>query len=710
MARKIQSLLCSVLLFWLAPATATTLIDHQIQAKIAPSAGRLEATDRITLPAGRTSWTFYLDANLSPEVVEGAASLTPIAREFHLIRWRLERDSTAPRSAPVTLAYTGAIRHGLEDLHEGMGRARQWSLGTISGDGAFLDGQSGWYPTSVAGAANELLTFDLEVTLPPDWLAVAQGAGPQIAETADGVRVSWHERHPQDEIHLIAAPFERYSRRTPIAEAQVYLRTPDKALAERYLDATADYLALYDHLIGPYPYAKFALVENFWESGYGMPSFTLLGPRVLRLPFIIHTSYPHEILHNWWGNGVYVDYASGNWSEGLTTYLSDHLLREQQGKGADYRRDALKGYMDYVDRARDFPLREFRGRHGSASQAIGYGKTMMMVHMLRRELGDATFIAGLRRFYANNRFRVASFADLRDAFAKVSGRDLDGFFQQWIERTGAPTLALRDVQVDNEADGFHLRGELIQTQDSAPFALAVPLLVHDADGVPIERTLAMTGRRAAFDIALPTRPVRLAVDPSFDLFRRLVPGEAPVTLSALLGASRGLILLPADADRTLAAAYRRLAEAWQRGQPGWQVEMDANLQALPSDRPVWLLGWENRFLAGAADGADVTLDPAARHARLAGGAQARAGEGLAMTLSQGERPIGWLAASDARTIEALARKVPHYGRYSYLVFARGSAENLLKGQWPAGETALTVWLDRHHPKLNWPAATPLVAK
>ena len=83
-------------------------------------------------------------------------------------------------------------------------------------------------------------------------------------------------------------------------------------------------------------------MENFWETGYGMPSFTLLGQQVIRFPFILHSSYPHEILHNWWGNGVFVDYAGGNWCEGLTAYLADHLIAEQRGQGAEHRRAILQ--------------------------------------------------------------------------------------------------------------------------------------------------------------------------------------------------------------------------------------------------------------------------------------------------------------------------------------------------------------------------------
>src|SRR5919201_253633 len=161
----------------------------------------------------------------------------------------------------------------------------------------------------------------------------------------------------------------------------VFLRTPDATLARKYLDATAQYLALYNALLGPYPYAKFALVENSWESGYGMPSFTLLGSKVLRLPFIVSSSYPHEILHNWWGNGVFVDARQGNWAEGLTAYLADYLIQEQRGSATSYRRATLQKYTDYVATHSDMPLTAFRVRHNAASAAIGYGKALMVFHM-----------------------------------------------------------------------------------------------------------------------------------------------------------------------------------------------------------------------------------------------------------------------------------------------------------------------------------------
>ena len=237
-----------------------------------------------------------------------------------------------------------------------------------------------------------------------------------------------------DEIYLVGGPLQVTKDSAGKVETLVYLHEKDDALAAKYLAATAQYLEMYRTLIGPYPYGKFALVENFWETGYGMPSFTLLGPQIIRFPFIITSSYPHEILHNWWGNSVFVDYQTGNWCEGLTAYLADHLIQEQRGTGDQYRRATLQKYRDYVKASRDFPLTEFRSRESAATEAVGYGKTLMAFHMLRRRIGDARFRQVLARFYREFRGRRAAFADVRHVAEQVAGEDLSGFFDEWVAR------------------------------------------------------------------------------------------------------------------------------------------------------------------------------------------------------------------------------------------------------------------------------------
>lgn len=688
------ALLCTHGLAEARTVDSSPAVAHELSVELDPQTGGIAATDRMHLgPGSPPTLLIQLHRGLRPEIVGGKARLEPMAQRGHLAQYRL----TTGGDHSIRLRYQGRIRHELDAVREGMGRERQQSIGTISPEGVFLSGYSGWYPR-VLGALD---TLALEVELPKGWLAVSQGQGPTIVDLGEHRRIGWRETAPQDELYLIAAPFKLYRTTTEQAEAQAFLRGADEALAARYLDATATYLERYSALIGDYPYAKFALVENFWETGYGMPSFTLLGPRVLRLPFILHSSYPHEILHNWWGNGVYIDDSQGNWSEGLTAYLADHLNQELAGKGSDYRRDQLKAYADYVRDNQDMPLSSFRGRHGAASQAIGYGKALMLFHMLRTQLGDQTFVKGLQRFYRENLFSAAGWDDVEAAFEAESGTDLSTFFTAWTSRPGAPSLSLDAVTMEPLDDGrWRLGGQLRQTQDAEPFPMTVPVALLDERGSASELRVEMDARIAAFSTVLNARPARIAVDPRFDSFRTLAEGEATATLSNLFGAERGLILVPADAPAPLREAYQQLADAWQRGQPGWSVALDNAYAELPADRATWLLGWDNRWLSdlaelGTTQGSFV-VDRAQRRFRLLDDDHEDPIPVIAT--DRDGQPLGWIGASSAEAVAGLTRKLPHYGKYGYLLFEGSAPTNVAKGQWPAGESSLSRWLADKRPQ------------
>jgi hypothetical protein len=432
-------------------------------------------------------------------------------------------------------------------------------------------------------------------------------------------------------------------------ETLAYLHDRDDALAGKYLAATAQYLEMYRELIGSYPYRKFALVENFWETGYGMPTFTLLGHDIIRFPFIITSSYPHEILHNWWGNSVFVDYASGNWCEGLTAYLADHLLAEQRGAGDEYRRSTLQKYRDYVRDGRDFPLTAFRSRESASTEAVGYGKALMAFHMLRMEIGDSLFRQLLRRFYQEYEGRRASFADIEKAAETVTGLDLHRFFKDWIERTGAPVLAVEVTAVRPDA-----------SRGGSGFVV-VPLVVH--------------------------------VDPWFDVFRKLDPRETPPSVGQIFGEPRVLAVLPSGAPASEIAAWRELFRGWQSGSHAIEMKLDTEVTDLPADRAVWVAGrsnrWASRVLAAGPHGLSVGESAVV----IDGMSIALAKNTLVLTARHPgnvEKAVGLLLADSVVALPALGRKLPHYGKYSYLGFEGNDATNFAKGQWQESDSPLDV--------------------
>ena len=659
-------------------AVAGETLHHRLAVTLEPTEGRISVTDRLSVPEdGGGVMRFQLADGLAVEA-EGARLTRALVARDGLRRYELK---PSPGVREVVLRYAGRIGNGAVHPEHGMPDA------TLGPEGAYLDGAAGWYPRF----GDALVTFELDVSAPAGWEAVSQG---ERTVTAAGVR--WVERRPQDDIYLVAGPFRRYADRAGEVATEVYLLDEDPELARRYLDALARYLDVYRDLLGDYPYAKFAVIENRWQTGYGMPSFTLLGSRVLRLPFILDSSLPHELLHNWWGNGVLVDFRDGNWSEGLTAYLADYLIQEARGRGAEYRRGALQRYENFAAERRDAPLREFRSRHDDASQAIGYGKSLMLFHMLRRDLGDAAFVVALRDFAERWMHGAATFADLFAAFAAAAGRDLSADQAQWLERPGAPELAIREAR-STPSDGSHrLTVRLAQTQEEAPFRLTVPVAVT-LRGEVEARVLPVRfdgGREAVLDVSLDAEPLRVDVDPAFDVFRRLAPGEVPPALGTLFGAKRQVLVVPAAASAAEQRAWRELGEQWAKRYRGVDVITDEALKKLPEDRAVWILGWTNRWAKqGAARFAADGLDPAAGTARLGEAAVGRAGQAVVLVAPDAApAPLGFIGAEGPEAIAAMARKLPHYSRYGRLVFDRASGENTFKDERPSDRSAMTRFL------------------
>jgi aminopeptidase N len=88
-----------------------------------------------------------------------------------------------------------------------------------------------------------------------------------------------------------------------------------------------------------------------------------------------------------------------------------------------------------------------------------------MFHMLRMELGDETFVAGLRKLYKDNAFRRASFDDVQAAFESAAGREMALFFDTWVRRTGAPAVVIESAEASSiGGNGLHL--VLRQTQEA----------------------------------------------------------------------------------------------------------------------------------------------------------------------------------------------------------------------------------------------------
>lgn len=688
--------LLAITLFLLSsvPAAAATrdILHHDLRVRLAPEEARIEVRDVARFAPGQSGpqpLDLLLHEGLELRAARFGGEELPVER---LPRWRprdffeqpdyaelggwgrvAQRRISAPGSGwpdgefELELDYAGAIYDSLRPPDVAYGRGFESTSGLIDARGAFLTSESFWVPWTGEGRFH----FRLAVSLPLGWTSMSQG-GRARHEVVEGRDVSvWETDAPQEQVYLVAGPYTIREREHGEVELYTYTYgdTPDE-LCQTYLDAAARYLDRYGKQIAPYGFSKWAMVENWWQTGFGMPSFTLLGDKVIRLPFIVDTSYGHEILHCWWGNGVYVDYEKGNWCEGLTAYGADYAykLEESEAAARDYRRNALTGYLDFASsESRDFPLREFRERSDFGTQAIGYGKSMMVFHMLEQWLGKATFDRGLQEFYRRYEFRPAAWDDLALVFSEVAKEDLVPWFSQWVDRTGAARISIGDLSA--APDGYRLRLE----QKGEPYELRVPVSWSDADG---EHQMQVELDGPVADVHLPVALRAVAVDPDYHLFREVYREEVPASLSQVLGADSTLVVIGRDCEPDLRRALHQVAEEWAHNQD-MRIVDEVDLDPASADG-------RSRFLLGPGSLVDRAFT--ASTAALGDAATELRADSVGRSLvacfrdpRDPQRATVVVLPTDPGSAAAIGRKIPHYSRYSWLVFE--GETNTAKGSW-----------------------------
>ena len=580
------------------------IVNHKLNVKASIENTEIRVIDSITI-SGEYNKIFSLNSELVPFSTSKNIKLKKIeskakakASDVGMDRDSEESDISITKweitgnDKSFVISYKGKIIPKEKKSKEEYQRGFSSYSGIINDKGIYLAGSTYWLPVF----KDKLVTFTLTTELPKDWKNVT--IGKRVAEklTNNTHTDTWVCDKPQEEVFLIAAKFTEYSHKMNNGvKAMAFLRTPDEGLANKYLEVTEQYMTMYEEMLGKYPYTKFALVENFWETGYGMPSFTLLGEKIIRFPFILHSSYPHELLHNWWGNSVYVKFDEGNWCEGTTVFMADHLIKEQRGLAEEYRRATLQKFTNYVTPENDFPLTDFLARNSSFSESIGYGKAMMMWQMLRRKLGDETIKKGFRKFYKDNIYKVASYTDIRKAMEAVSGQDLKSFFTQWTTRKSAPEIAINEIKTNKYGNKYRIDISLKQVQDADVFVIDVPINIATEKGLETF-VYEMNKKEQNFQIQLNSKPLKLVVDPQYDVFRILNPNEVPPTLSKIWGSKNNLIVLPKNATKEQLDIYKEFATNWQKtDNDNFEIKLDSEIKYLPKDKTIWILGFENKF-------------------------------------------------------------------------------------------------------------------
>ena len=466
-----------------------------------------------------------------------------------------------PSAAPLgteftlTVAYSGLLEpEGLDESW--IGRVRYLSdeeelFGVIERRYLYSNA-SYWYPQATV---SDYATATMTLTISADYGIVASGdpddGNPPVASVEGATGTRRYTFVALQPVRYLACLITRFAENdTPIRE--VALEHQDMttetirpgvsydsvALAVEgnrfsrdrigdFSTQSAELLQFYASLLGDLPYPTFtlALSDSRLPGGHSPAYFAVLNQlvpvrrgqmltwRTDPVAFSGHPSFflAHEIAHQWWGQAVgWKNYHEQWLSEGLAQYFAALYVQQQDGDEAfedilsELRRWSLRHsdqgpiYLGYRLGQIDDEPRVFR--------ALVYNKAALVLHMLRRLIGDDAFFNGLRRFYHDMRFRVAGTDDLVRAFETEAKRSLEDFFERWIYDFDLPTLRF-DYHTEARLSGQQGETDVILRfeQQGNPFEIPVTATLRYRQGPAETVIVPVTGQVTEFRVPLSGR-------------------------------------------------------------------------------------------------------------------------------------------------------------------------------------------------------------
>jgi aminopeptidase N len=420
-------------------------------------------------------------------------------------------------------------------------------------------------------APNDFFTSETIVTVPETWQVIGNGAqGDTTHDSEQRTRTyRWTMKTPHAAYLLSLVGGEMDIRRASWRGVPLLYAVP-KGMGDRIpasFGNTPDLLSFFSDLLGvKYPWPKYAQSAVFdFPGGMENVSATTLGAMALTDKrsglWRMSSLTAHELAHQWFGDLVTCKDWGEVWlNEGFATFFqmlySEHLYgedaydRERAGNLSAYLREARRYQRPISTHLYDSPDNLF--------DAHCYAKPALVLHMLRRELGDADFFRGLGHYLRVNAHKPVDTHDLEKAITEETGRNVAPFFAQWVYKPGHPVLDY-DWSYDEARKSVVLNVRQKQdTSDGTPIyntPLTVALIrkegFPDTKGALIRWTLPLNRADGGGRLIVSAKPDALLIDPDHDLLKAMENHWAESELPAILRYA------PTSLDRIEAA--RKLA-------------------------------------------------------------------------------------------------------------------------------------------------------
>ncbi|MDH7913590.1 M1 family aminopeptidase [Winogradskyella sp. SYSU M77433] len=390
-------------------------------------------------------------------------------------------------------------------------------------------GAKGWWPCK-QDLNDKIDSIDVYLNTPrfnpssEDYVAVSNGL--ELSQTIQGDDKITRYKHrypiPAYLIAIAITNYEIYTHQVPNNgnpfDIVNYVYPESLTNAQTDTQVTVDIMNLFTNLFEEYPFAdeKYGHAQFGWGGGMEHTTVSFMGSFNRNL-------ISHELAHQWFGNKI----TCGSWkdiwlNEGFATYMSGLVIEDFDGDTSFdiWKQQRVNSITSLPDGAVYLSDQDTLSVNRIFSSRLSYNKGAMVLHMLRKKLGDANFYQGLQDYLVDPdlAFDYAKTEDFQDVMEVSSGVDLDEFFNDWVYNEGYPSYTVNWNQSGNQVQ---LSLSQLQSHTSVSFFEAgVPIRLMGTMGESLDLVLDNTENNQQFTETVNFTVQEVLFDPRTDLISK----------------------------------------------------------------------------------------------------------------------------------------------------------------------------------------------
>lgn len=384
------------------------------------------------------------------------------------------------------------------------------------------ESSSCWFPT--IDKTNQKTSEEIYMTVPDKYVTLSNGLLKSQTKNSDGTRTDYwkfDKKHAPYLFFMGVGDFAIVKDKWKNIPVEYYVEKEYEPYAKQIFGDTPDMIDFFSNLLNyPYPWEKYSqMVGRDYVSGaMENTTATLHMEKAQQKPGQLidgnlwETTIAHELFHHWFGDLA----TSESWSnltvnESFANYSEYLWLEHKYGKdkAEEHKQEEKDGYMyGKVDFDKDLVRFHYKDRE-DMFDAVTYNKGGLILHMLRKYLGDDAFFAGLNKYLKNNEYKATEAHHLRLALEEVSGKDLNWFFNQWYYGNGHPKLKAT-YSLDESKKLIKI--EILQTQEPK-FQFPLDIDVYENGKSTKHQVWAKAIENNSFEIPYKSIPQLVNINP-----------------------------------------------------------------------------------------------------------------------------------------------------------------------------------------------------